>query len=653
MGWPVTRVRGVGPEREALLARLGIRTVGDLLWHRPRRLEDRRVLLPVAQLELGRPATVSGTIVASGVKWFRHRSRSVFEFVLDDGTGRLHCRWWNVPMLERVFRPGDVVLVFGKPNSLRPRQIDHPETERLESEDDPTVHLRRIVPVHGATEGLTARTMRTLVWNALAEFGDAVDADGWDGQEPGPGPGGQPWPERRRALRDLHFPEDLESAEHARRRFAAEEFLRLQREMRRRRANLGKLFAAPSCVGDHRYIRPFLASLGFELTPAQARVLREIRADLAGTVPMRRLLQGDVGSGKTVVAGCSALMVLEGGHDVVVMAPTEILARQLFQAMGGWMGPLGIEVRLRVGGAREGDGMAGTGARRVTVGTQALLEEGVDLGRPGLLIIDEQHKFGVGQREALVRKGQRPHLLVMTATPIPRTLGLTWYGDLDVSVLDSLPSGRVPVRTHVRDGKALPRVWAFVRGELEAGRRAYVVCPRVEESGKEEVRSVTGELAAVSAALAPWRCVMAHGRMGVEEREAAMAAFRCGEAPVLVATSVVEVGVDVREASVMVVLSAERFGLAQLHQLRGRVGRGTAASHCVLVADAKTDEARARLEVMARTNDGFEIAEEDFRLRGPGELLGREQSGLPSFRFGDLAADGELMTWARDRARAL
>ncbi|MEI6342963.1 MAG: ATP-dependent DNA helicase RecG [Verrucomicrobiota bacterium] len=649
LGLPVTQVRGVGPERAALLGRLGIVTVADLLWHRPRRMEDRRALLPISRLALGEPATVCGTIMASGVKWLRQRTRSVFEFVLDDGTGRLHCRWWNLPMLERVFRPGDVVLVFGKPNSLRPRQMDRPETERFEGEDDPTVHLRRIVPVHGATEGLTPRTMRTLVWNALEQFGPALEPDGWDGSEPGAHPDGQPWPERRKALRDLHFPGEMADAERARERFAAEEFLRLQREIRRRRESLARAFAAPRCPGDNRLMRPFLARLGFALTDAQSRVLRDIRKDVGGVVPMRRLLQGDVGSGKTVVAACAAVMALEAGHDVVVMAPTEILARQLGAAFQRWLGPFGVGVGLHAGGRCDASGGDGP---RVTVGTHALLEADVDLGKPGLLVIDEQHKFGVSQRESLLRKAGHTHLLVMTATPIPRTLGLTVYGDLDISVLDAMPAGRQPVRTHVRDASALPKVWEFVRGELAAGRQAYVVCPRVEESGDDDVRAVLKEFDAVKAAMEPSACALVHGRMASAERDAAMEAFRSGAAPLLVATQVIEVGVDVPAASVIVVMSAERFGLAQLHQLRGRVGRGLAASHCILVADAKTDAAQARLDVMARTRDGFEIAEEDFRLRGPGELLGHAQSGMPSFRFGDLGRDLALMRWARDQARS-
>ncbi len=645
---PVRRLRGVGPEREVLLGRLGIRTVRDLLWTLPRRWEDRRQLGTIARLELGRPTTVSGKVVACGVKWFRQRARSVFELILEDGTGRLHCRWWNMPMLERVFRPGDILLVFGKPNSLRPRQMDHPETERMESEDDLTVHLRRIVPVHGGTEGLTPRALRTLTWNALADFGPLVEEDGWDGADPGPGPDGTAWPGRRQALCDLHFPADMSRAEHARRRFAAEEFFRLQREIRRRRQLLALRFKAPPCAGDNRLMRPFLSRLGFSLTPAQSRVLRELRADLGRAVPMRRLLQGDVGAGKTVVAACAALMAMEVGRDVVVMAPTEILARQLFEVLGLWFRPLGLGVALRAGGVAVGGEVA---SPCLHVGTHALLEDSVSLGTPGLVIIDEQHKFGVEHREALLRKTAHPHLLVMTATPIPRTLGLTLYGDLDHSVLDGLPAGRVPVRTHVRDESALPKVWEFVRGEIAAGRRAYVVCPRVEASEQEDVRAVRDLFAGVTAAMEPWRCGMVHGRMQPAEREAAIKAFRGGEAPVLVATSVIEVGVDVPEASVIVILSAERFGLAQLHQLRGRVGRGGAASHCILVATTETGAGRARLEAMVGTTDGFKIAEADFKLRGPGEMLGRQQSGIPSFRFGDLARDLDLMHWARERAK--
>jgi len=650
---PVTAVRGVGPERATMLDRLEIRTVGDLLMHRPRRYEDRRRLVEIRTLGLGDAATVAGRIVACGVKWFRQRTRSMFEFVLDDGTGRLHCRWWNVPQLERVYAVGQTVLVFGKVKAIRPISMDHPETERYEGDDDPRVHLDRWVPIHGLTDGLSARVMRTLVWNALERFAAEIPVPIPD-LVPAQDSRQVAWPERVQAVRDLHFPGELTEAERARERFALEEFLGLQLEIQRRRLNLERNAVAMACAGDNRWIRPFLAGLGFRLTTAQTRVLREIRADLGGKVPMRRLLQGDVGSGKTVVAACAALMTLESGHEVALMAPTEILARQLAANLGGWFGPLGIVVELRAGGRVETvtGPDASADAPRLVVGTHALVQDGVEFRRLGLVIIDEQHKFGVVQRETLLRKGRHPHLLVMTATPIPRTLGLTLYGDLDVSVLDQSPGGRQPIRTHVREVEALPRVWAFVRGELDAGRQAYVVCPRVDESEQDDVRAVTREQGEIARALAPARVGLVHGRMASEERDAAMKGFREGKVQVLVATPVIEVGVDVPNASVMVILSAQQFGLAQLHQLRGRVGRGPAASHCILVADAGLESAGERLRVVESTSDGFRLAEADFRMRGPGEFLGRNQSGMPLLRFGDLVADEDLVRQARELARA-
>lgn len=706
----VLRVRGVGLERSALLERLGIRTVGDLLLHAPRRYEDRRRLAAIRDIELGVPVTVAGTIVASGVNWFKMRTRSIYEFVLDDGTGRLHCRWWNVPQLARAFSVGDVVLVHGKPHSIKPRQIDRPETERFESEDDPLVHLNRIVPIHALTEGLSARVLRTLMWNALSEFAGSIPPEDPD-LVPACDRDGRPWPTRAQALVDLHFPAEPGDAERARARFALEEFIRLQLAIQRRRRNLESKGPPLPCGGDNRLIRPFLSGLGFRLTTAQTRVLREIRTDLAGSVPMRRLLQGDVGSGKTVVAACAALMALESGCDVVVMAPTEILAGQLAGHFRRWFEPLGIPVTLRAGGrvelptpgrepgAHSADappGTAGVPARfflphaqaappcgtasprrlpgppensprrsepeperaresatpELVVGTHAVLQDAVEFRRLGLVIIDEQHKFGVVQREQLVRKGRFPHLLVMTATPIPRTLGLTLYGDLDISLLDQLPEGRQTIRTHVRDESALPKVWAFVKTEIAAGRQTYVVCPRVAESEHDEVRAVTRELVRVREALSPATVEMVHGQMSSEERDMAMSGFRAGAVQVLVATQVIEVGVDVPNATVIVILSAEQFGLAQLHQLRGRVGRGAAASHCILVAPTAQETASERLKVLSETLDGFALAEADLRLRGPGEFLGQNQSGMPALRFGDLLQDGDLVRDARDLVRA-
>jgi ATP-dependent DNA helicase RecG len=665
-------VWGVGSERATLLARLDIQTVGDLLLHRPRRYEDRRNFQPIRELEEGVPGTVRGKVVAMGTNRFKS-GKFVFELIVDDGSARLHCRWWNLGFMERFFAVGDDVLVFGKLHTLRPRTMDHPETEKVLADDEEQVHLNRIVPVYPATEGLSQRVLRGLTWRALQAHGAELSdpnpeldlaairihpTDDVRGKQLALE--ARPLLPRAEAVRLLHFPAELTDADRARQRLAFDEFIGLQFEIQQRRLNFERNLRALPCTGDNRLMKPFLAELGFALTGAQQRVLREIRADFGGKVPMRRLLQGDVGSGKTLVAACAALMTLESGFDVAVMAPTEILAEQLWQNFRKWCEPFGIPVTIWTGSRKSDEkdetlfrGAAGNGPK-VTVGTHALIEAGFKPDRLGLAIIDEQHKFGVAQREKLVRKGRRdgaaPHLLVMTATPIPRTLGLTLYGDLDVSVLDELPAGRGRIRTHVRAPEALPKVWAFVRGELEKGRQAYVVYPRVEES-EDDVKAVTVEFQKICRELAPHRGGLLHGRRPSEEKEAVMDSFRRGDIRILVATSVIEVGVDVPNATIMLIENAEQFGLAQLHQLRGRIGRGAHDSHCILVAEQKTDEARERLEVMAKTNDGFVLAEADLKLRGPGELTGRSQSGLPDFRFGDLVKDRQLVEAAREVVR--
>lgn len=649
---PLTVLWGVGPERAACLAQLGLHTVGELLLHRPRRYEDRRQYRPIRALVAGEPALTGGRVVAAGVKRWKYGTRSLYEVILEDGTGRLHCRWWNLPYLEGQFQPGDELVVFGKVRSLQPATMDHPDTEIVESGEERSIHIGRLVPVYPLSAGLTQRVLRRLVWQALALAGPHVC---------------DPWPPvsaatgltRARALQLLHFPEKDDDAEAARRRLALEEFFALQLVLQRRRRTLQTRARALPCAGDNRWLRPFLARLGFALTAAQTRVLREIRADLAGPHPMRRLLQGDVGSGKTVVAACAALMALESGYDVAFMAPTEVLAAQQFERFRAWFAPLGIPVALRTGSRQTGTNapdrsgrMGGASAPTLTVGTHALLEPGYDPERLGLVIIDEQHKFGVAQREHLVRKGRYPHLLVMTATPIPRTLGLTLYGDLDVSVIDALPAGRGSLRTFVRPTDRLPKVWAFVRDQLARGRQAFIVYPRVEDADPAAgAKAVLAEFERLQAALAPHRLGLLHGRLSAEEKERVMADFRANRLRALVSTSVVEVGVDVPNANVMVIENAEQFGLAQLHQLRGRVARSPHPAYCILVAAAKTPEARERLRVLETTTDGFRIAEADLHLRGPGELLGQAQSGVPAFRFGDLSHDLVLVEQARVLAR--
>jgi ATP-dependent DNA helicase RecG len=657
---PVTVLSGVGPERAKQLARLEIRTIEDVLLHRPRRYEDRRQLLPIARLQLGESATVGGTVVTLGVKWYVKHTKSIFELILDDGTARLHCRWWNLPFMEKYFAVGNEVIVFGKPVGLKPRTMDHPETEVLEPGEEDNIHFNRLTPVYPLTEGLPQRWLRSLVWRTLAGFEGRIPEPLAEVRLP---IGVQELPSRAQAIRMLHFPDTPADVAPARRRLALDEFVELQRQILRRRLNFESKARALPCRGDNHLIKPFLARLGFKLTEAQTKVLRELRQDMSGPRPMRRLLQGDVGSGKTVVAACCALMALESGYAVALMAPTEVLAEQHYGNFTKWLEPLGVAVELRTGSRKIGEGRESksevrspqsesTVPRRVklTIGTHALIEAGFAPENLGLVIIDEQHKFGVAQREQLVRKGQYPHLLVMTATPIPRTLGLTVYGELDVSVIEALPPGRGRISTFVRTADKLPQVWEFIRGRLVEGRQAYVVYPRVEETGPDGVKAVTKEYENLRQALAPFRVGLLHGRLRPREKEEVMEAFRAGDLRVLLATSLVEVGVDVANATVMLVENAELFGLAQLHQLRGRIGRGAHDSYCILVAAAKSREARTRLRVLEESNDGFRIAEADLQLRGPGELLGQQQSGMPRFRFGDLAADLDLIQRARQLA---
>jgi ATP-dependent DNA helicase RecG len=671
---PLRSLHGVGREREAQLARLGLRTVEDLLLHRPSRHEDRRHLLSIRDLQLREPGTTRGVIIALGMKYYQQRRKSVFEFIMEDGSARLHCRWWNLPFMENYFKTGDEVFVFGKLNSLKPRTMDHPETEVIEGGQESSIHINRIAPIYPLTEGLPQRWLRGIIWRTLALFAD----------EPR-----EPWPEllagspgksvaatfrlrdfglalapktdargyrslttRARALRMLHFPDSREEPEPARRRLALDEFIALQRDILLRRRRFEEKARGLPCAGDNRFIKPFLKRLGFKLTSAQTEVLREIRNDMGGSHPMRRLLQGDVGSGKTVVSACCALMALESGRSVALMAPTEILAEQHFQTFSRWFTPLGIRVRLQTGTYKTA---TSTGAGKswgpiLVVGTHALIQSGFAMDQLGLVIIDEQHKFGVTQREQLLRKGSYPHLLVMTATPIPRTLGLTLYGELDVSVIREMPAGRGRIKTFVRAADKLPKVWEFIRDQLKSGRQAYIVYPRVEETNGAGLKAVTAEFGKLKELLAPYRVGLLHGRLKGAEKERIMAEFRNNRLQALLATPLIEVGLDVPNATVMLVENAEQFGLAQLHQLRGRIGRGAKDSYCILVAEAKSPESRQRLRILEQTNDGFKIAEADLKMRGPGELLGQQQSGMPSFRFGNLVEDLDLIELARKLA---
>jgi len=654
---PVATVWGVGEERAKLLARLDIFTVEDLLLHKPRRYEDRRKFLPIRDLKVKEAATVRGKIVAAGTKRFKHGTRAMFECVFDDGSALLHCRWWQAqPWMEDWYAVGREFLIFGKlDDDKKPRAFTHPETELVELGDDEFIHVNRIVPIHPLTDGLTARVMRTLVWRALEKFEKEI-------VEPPIKLDLKIYPPRANAVRLIHFPEELSDVEIARQRLALDEFVGLQFQIQSRRKKFEANVKALLCGGDNHLMKPFLASLGFKLTEAQTKVLREIRADMSGAHPMRRLLQGDVGSGKTAVAACSALMALESGFNVALMAPTEILAEQHFRNFQKWFEPLGVKVNLQTGSRKssEDGGWKMEDGKRVRpsilnspssifVGTHALFTDNFQIPKLGLVIIDEQHKFGVAQREQLVRKGNFPHLLVMTATPIPRTLGLTLYGDLDVSTIDELPRGRGEIKTFIRATDKLPKVFDFIREKIRAGRQAYIIYPRADVADTDkDIKTVTKEFENVQRALSPFKIGLLHGRIKSADKESVMTNFRANKIQALVATSLIEVGVDVPNASVMLIENAEHFGLAQLHQLRGRIGRSAHESFCILISDAKNDEARSRLKILEETNDGFKIAETDLKLRGPGELLGQQQSGAMKLRFGNLVEDLNLIRQARE-----
>ncbi len=649
LGQPVATLPGVGGERASRLAKLGIRTVGDLLWHGPRRYEDRNQSHEAKSLFQGDDATVAGTIVAAGVKRMRY-GKSLFEFILDDGSARLHCRWWNMPYMERYYNNGDFVHVHGKVKGEKPRTMNHPEAE-VSEEGEEFIHLNRIVPVYRLTDGIKQRWLRGVLWHAVEQFAEqAPDSNakllaGDDSH----------WLSLPEAFKAAHFPDHFSQTELARERLALEEFIRFQQQIRKKRRTFQSKVKALPCSADNRLVTPFLNAIGFEFTGAQQRTWGEIARDMAGSHPMRRLLQGDVGSGKTAVAACAALRAIESGFSVVVLAPTEILAEQHYRVFGKWLEPLNIPVHLHTGAKKTmGDpdqaelNMGNSELPPLVIGTHALVEDKFALENIGLAIIDEQHKFGVEQRKKLVRKGQYPHVLVMTATPIPRTLGLTVYGDLDISLIDELPPGRGQVRTHIRTPEDLPKVWKFIREKLAEGRQAYIVYPRVDDEGGGGLKAVNQELENVRKQLTPHAVDLLHGRLKSTDKEQVVAAFLAGKTKALLATSVIEVGVDIPNATIMLIENADRFGLAQLHQLRGRIGRGTHESHCILVADKTTDEGRQRLEVMEKGGDGFALAEEDLRQRGPGELLGQAQSGLPNFKFGNIIDDWRLIQKARD-----
>ena len=658
-------LKGVGPRRAAEFERAGLRTADDLLHRFPIRFEDRSRLRRSTDLRPGEMAAVSGEVVSAGLRRTRRRGFTLFEMLVRDDAGMFRVVWMNQPFLQDVFSPGQRVAFYGKvewrdPGGLRLTNPQYELTGSAAGDDDDGMHTGRIVPVYERVGSLTTKQLRRLVHDVLRRLPPTLE-------DPLPAAlrRRHALPGRREALWASHFPAAETSLEllnrfrsPAQTRLIFEELFLFQLGLGLQRRAHAKVRKPRTIRVTDTIRRSALAVLPFKLTSGQKTALRAIVDDMRRPRPMNRLLQGDVGCGKTIVALLAALVVMENGLQVAFMAPTELLAEQHHLSIGRLLAASRFRVTSLIGSAggkakRETVTAIETGAADLVVGTHALVQRAVRFHELGLAIIDEQHRFGVLQRATLRDKGRQPDVLVMTATPIPRTLALTSYGDLDVSVIRDLPPGRRAVKTKLEPASRRDAVYEFVRRRLREGRQAYVVYPLVEESAKTDLKAATTMAETLAALFRDHVVGLLHGRMKAEERDAVMRRFAAGEVHLLVSTTVVEVGVDVPNAAVMVVEHAERFGLAQLHQLRGRVGRGPHQSYCRLLYQGPLSEmARARLKAVAGTTDGFDIAEHDLQLRGPGEMLGTRQSGVPTLRVADLIRDHDLMEIARREAFA-
>lgn len=650
---PVKFIKGVGEGRATLFAKAGIETAGDLLFNFPFRYEDRRHPLPIAQLGrfIDTPVLLRGRVLSATGRVTSVKRLAIFEIVLEDGTGAIKVVWFNQPYLKESIERGDQLGIYGIPRATDSGhvQIESPDWEKVEP-DEPGA----IVPIYSRIGNVAPKALRRIVGHALESLPHLAE------------PLDPPLREKLSvigladALQHIHGPLELDAAflqqrSPAHLRVILQEFFTFQLALRVRRAREEVKRKNRTILIDDALRAEVLRVLPFRLTGAQKRVLREIADDLQSSKPMYRLLQGDVGSGKTIVALIAAMIAIHNGHQVALLAPTEILAEQhyqrIVQLLGTWTtvaratGSMGTaERRTVLSGLKEG-------AIRLVVGTHALLEKKVVFQSLGLAIVDEQHRFGVEQRQRLFAKAEAPDILVMTATPIPRSLALAMYGDLELSVIDELPPGRQKIKTVVRESSDIARVYSFIDDEVDRGAQAYVVYPIIEESEKLNLQPLTEGFDALRNRFPMRRLAMLHGKMSADEKETTMQRFKRGDIDILVATTVIEVGIDIPNVSMMMIMSAERFGLSQLHQLRGRVGRGQRKSYCVLVHEPRiAPESRERLKIFEKTKDGFDVAEKDLEIRGPGEFLGTRQSGVARFRFGNILRDHELMERARDAA---
>ena len=649
---PLSEIEWIPRPRLTALRRLGIEMVEDLLTHFPRRYEDRHEFPEFPREESDVPVCLCGEVIKTQLRRFGGWKK-IFEATLQEANPSalsepLVCRWFNLHYVQKMIATGQRLVVFGKPR-LRGKRIcmDHPEFEVIENDEEISIHFRRITPIYPATEGLSQRVLRSIIYRLLNELSDEpletlVPGDLVQGN-------------RRAAIGAIHFPQSWEARDAAREHLVLSEFFAMQMVIASRRSESSIRVGEPHC-GNGELLEKFLRALPFELTGAQSKVIAEVRRDLAAGHPMNRLLQGDVGSGKTVVAIAGILLAIEAGFQAALMAPTQILAEQHYTVLRRWLEPLDIRMAIRTAARQEESFLplvAGDENAHVIIGTHALLYDTVSFSNLGFVVIDEQHKFGVAQRARLTAREPAPDVLVMTATPIPRTLTMTVYGDLDVSIIDEMPRNRGKIITGVRDQSKLVEVLSFFRAQLESGRQLYVIYPLIDESEKLDVKAASAEYELWRERLHPYRCELLHGRIPAQEKQEIMERFRRGESKALISTTVIEVGIDVPNAAAMLIENAERFGLAQLHQLRGRIGRGEHKSYCILLTSDQSKETSAKLGVLERTTNGFEVAEADWDLRGPGDLLGTAQSGLPALKIGNLKADAHLMRRARAAAMAI
>ena len=652
-------VKGVGPKVGQLLARKGLKTVEDILYFLPRKYEDRRFVKTIASVEVGKKETVVGEVVRADIH--PYRKRKVFEVVLRDSSSTMKAKWFkgSFAYLRNTFKPGLRAILTGDARLYQHElEMIHPDFEILEEDEEAHLNFKRIVPIYSETEGLGQKHLRRIVLHAVEDYARYV-----------PGPIPRDVCERQglidiiEAVRNVHFPgqeediqllDDMRSAAHKRLIFDELFYFELAMALKHKGNVLeeGIAFQAEGELSSR-----FLSILPFGLTAAQKRVIEEIRRDMARPSPMHRLLQGDVGSGKTVVSMAAMVTACENGYQAAMMAPTEILAEQHFRNIRRWVEALGLKAVLLLGSTRTAEKkdlvrQIESGEIHIVVGTHALIQERVEFRKLGFVVVDEQHRFGVVQRAALRAKGSNPDVLVMTATPIPRTLAMTVYGDLDISVIDEMPPGKKPIKTKVFYEKERARVYEIIRKEVSKGNQVFIVYPLVEESEALDLKDASRMAEHLRKDIFPeLRIGLIHGRMKGQEKDGIMKSFNDGQLDVLVSTTVIEVGIDIPQASLMVIEHAERFGLAQLHQLRGRVGRSDIPSYCVLMTDYRGSEnARKRLRIMEQTNDGFRIAEADLEIRGPGELMGTRQSGLPDFRVANILRDGRLLNDARTEA---